>query len=353
MTPGGKPGPVVVGVDGAGSADAVDWATAEAAARGCSLRVVHVFRSSLATDAYGLAVPVDSFTATRTAGHLVLQEAVARAHSVAPDTSVSARLVMGTAAWALLDQARDAHLLVLGGRGRSGVHALLAGSIAGRVVRHSPCPVVVIHPVGVELVDSPCERSAPHVVVGVGPASSDTSSSDTSSSAPSSSGTAAIGFAFHAARQRGIPLTALSAWTPDPSADFETIPGSPRRAEDAARRALEQALTRWREKFPTVPVITKLVCADPVDALIATSSGAALLVVGSARRGQLRRMIVGSITRTVLRDARCPVAIVRRDRTTSGRTRAERTGGERRGVLEPGSTDRVRREGFWSRRASS
>jgi len=249
---------------------------------------------------------------------------------------------MGTAAWALLDQARDAQLLVLGGRGRSGVHALLAGSIAGRVVRHSPCPVVFIHPVGSELVDSPSERPAPHVVVGVGPASS----------GPASSGTAAIGFAFHAARQRGIPLTALSAWTPDPPADFETIPGSPSKAEGAARRALEQALTRWREEFPTVPVITKLVCADPVDALIATSSGAALLVVGSARRGRLRRMIVGSITRTVLRDARCPVAIVSRNRTTSGPTLAERTGGERRGVGESGPIDRLGRERFWFRRAS-
>jgi nucleotide-binding universal stress UspA family protein len=272
---------------------------------------------------------------------------VARAHSVAPDTRVSARLLTATTAWALLDQARDAQLLVLGGRGRSGVRALLARSITDRVVRHSPCPVVVIHPVDSELVDSPSERPAPHVVVGVGP-----TSSGPSSSGPASSGAAAIGFAFRAARQRGIPLTALSAWTSDPVADFETVPGPPRKAEGAARRALEQALTQWREEFPTVPVITELVCADPVDALIATSSGAALLVVGSARRGPLRRMIAGSITRTVLSDARCPVAIVGRDRTTASPTTAERTGGERRAVPEPRSIDRVRRERFWIRRAS-
>ena len=239
MTRGGKPGPVVVGVDRAGSGnDAVDWATAEAAARDCSLRIAHVFRSPLATDAYGLAMPIDSVTRTHTAAQLVLQAAVARARSVVPDSEVSARLLTGTTARVLLDQARDAQLLVLGGRGRSGVHAPLAGSITGRVVRHSPCPVVVIHAVDSELVDSPSERSTPHVVVGVGSAPSD----------PSSSGPAAISFAFHAARQRGIPLTVLSAWTPDPPADFETIPGSSRTAEGAARRALEQALTRWREE---------------------------------------------------------------------------------------------------------
>jgi nucleotide-binding universal stress UspA family protein len=151
MTRGGKPGPVVVGVDRAGSAnDAVDWATAEAAARDCSLRIAHVFRSPLATDAYGLAMPIDSVTRTHTAAQLVLQAAVARARSVAPDSEVSARLLTGATARVLLDQARDAQLLVLGGRGRSGVHAPLAGSITSRVVRHSPCPVVVIHPVGIE-----------------------------------------------------------------------------------------------------------------------------------------------------------------------------------------------------------
>jgi nucleotide-binding universal stress UspA family protein len=50
MTCGAQPGPVVVGVDRAGSAeDAVDWATAEAATRGCRLRIVHAFRPPLAS----------------------------------------------------------------------------------------------------------------------------------------------------------------------------------------------------------------------------------------------------------------------------------------------------------------
>ena len=55
MNRGGELGPVVVGVDGAGSAGAaVDWATAEAAARRCPLHVVHGFRPSLPPDAYGI-----------------------------------------------------------------------------------------------------------------------------------------------------------------------------------------------------------------------------------------------------------------------------------------------------------
>jgi nucleotide-binding universal stress UspA family protein len=178
--------------------------------------------------------------------------------------------------------------------------------------------------------------SAPRVVVGVDPTSSG----------------AAVGFAFHAACQRGIPLIALSAFTPGAAGDITTIPGAPPASEAAAGRALEQALARWRAGFPTVPVIAKLVCADAAQALIAESPGAALLVVGSRRRVHLRGLRSGSVSQDVLRHAGCPVAVVGRDRTAAGRTTAARTGAQRGPVWEPRSTDRTRRQPFWIRRAS-
>jgi nucleotide-binding universal stress UspA family protein len=334
MTRPGKPDPVVVGVDEAGSAeDAVDWATAEAAARGCPLRVVHAFRPPLPADAYGFASPIDSYVTAHTAAQLILGDAVTRARSVAPGIDVSTRLVRGTAARALLSEARDARLLVLGSRGRSGLRAVLSGSVAGPVSRHSPCPIVVIRP----FANRVSLRSAPRVVVGID---------------PTTSRSAAIGFAFHAASQRGIPLTVLSAWTPDTAADIETIPGPPQIAEAAAGRAVQQTLARWREDFPTVPVITTLVRADPAPALIAESSGAALLVIGSSSRGHLRRLLCGSVSRTVLRNAGCPVAIVGRGKTAVDRTTASLTRAEHGAVAQPWATGRLRRQLFWIRRAS-
>jgi len=337
MTRREKRGPVV-GVDEAGSAeDAVDWATAEAAAQGCPLRVVHAFRPPLPADAYGFASPIDSFLTAHTAAELILGDAVTRARSVAPGIEVSTRLVRGTAARALLGEARDARLLVVGSRGRSGLRALLSGSVAGPASRHCPCPIVVIRPVANRPADRVTLRSAPRVVVGIDPASS---------------GAAAIGFALHAASQRGIPLTVLSAWTPDTAADIETIPGPSSTAEAAAGRAVQQTLARWREEFPAVPVITTLVCADPASALTAESSGAALLVVGSSSRGHLRRLLCGSVSRTILRDAACPVAIVGRHKRIVGRTTAAQTRAEHRAVSPSGSTDRPGRQMFWIRRAS-
>jgi K+-sensing histidine kinase KdpD len=41
----------------------------------------------------------------------------------------------------------DVDLIVMGTQGRSGLSHLLAGSVAERVVRHAPCPVLTVrHP---------------------------------------------------------------------------------------------------------------------------------------------------------------------------------------------------------------
>ena len=200
-----------------------DWATAEAAAQGSSLRVVHAFRPPLPAHAYGFASPIGSFITAPTAARLILGDAVTRARSVAPGIDGSTRLVRRTAARALLGEARDARLLVLGNHGRSGLRAVLSGSVAGPVSRHSPCPTVVIRPFPNRPADRVSLRSAPPVVVGIDPAASRS---------------AAIGFTLPRRISTGIPLTVLSAWTLDTAADTETIPGPPSTAEAAAGRAV-------------------------------------------------------------------------------------------------------------------
>lgn len=46
----------------------------------------------------------------------------------------------------IIDYAKeeDIHLIVMGTHGRSGVRRLLVGSVAEDVVRHSPCPVLLV-----------------------------------------------------------------------------------------------------------------------------------------------------------------------------------------------------------------
>ncbi len=285
-------GPVVVGVDAAGSAaDAVEWATAEAAARGCPLRIVHALSPPLPADPYGTSPPVNLLAARETAGAL-LHHAAARAHVVAPDLPVATHLVPGGAVRALLAQARDARLLVLGGRDRRGLRTLLTRSITARVAAHACCAVAVVR-TRRTADGAPCP--APRVVVGVG---------------ASSTGAAALDHGIGAARRRGVPLVAVHAWTPDPPVDVEGFCAGPDQAEAVARRLLDETLRSRAAAAPDVAVVGKLVCDRPDRALVTEARGAALLVVGAAERGYLRGLVSGSTARRVLRRSPCPTAVV-------------------------------------------
>src|SRR5690242_17333003 len=207
MSPTGTRGSVVVGIDGSRGAEAaLDWATAEAAVRRCRLRIVHAFHPSLLVDPYGVAPPLGDSPLVWAGAEQVLAQAVARARSVAPDLPVTTRLLQSTAVPALLGEAHDASVLVLGGRGPRGLRGRLSRSVSAQVAAHAPCPVVTIR---LPEVRDACP-SPPRVVVGV----------DASASC-----TDAVGFAFQAACQRGVPLVAVHAWIPDLPGDLEAVAG--------------------------------------------------------------------------------------------------------------------------------
>jgi nucleotide-binding universal stress UspA family protein len=60
--------------------------------------------------------------------------------------SIDARAVEGSAAFEICRQARAGHydLVVMGTHGRTGLQHLLVGSVAERVLRQAPCPVVTV-----------------------------------------------------------------------------------------------------------------------------------------------------------------------------------------------------------------
>lgn len=296
MTVRAESGTVVVGVGGHCSDDAVEWAAAEAAARQSPLLLVHAFRwPPLYIDSCGLIPIVAAPPSIPMTAERLLSAGVRRARAVAPELDISACLLAGAPSRILLAQSRRAELLVLGGRHRVRVHRLVTGSTAGRMSARACCPVVVIR-AGRRL---PSEPGPPRVVVGV--------------DARASSG-AAVGFAFRAAAQRGIPLAAVHAWQEEASAGSESASRCTESAAAGAARELDRALGRWREQFTDVPIIARLPHADPGAALLADSVGAALVVVGSRGRGAVRARPWDSVSRTILLEAHSPVAVVRADR---------------------------------------
>ena len=285
--------PVVVAVaDADPTDDAVEWAAAEAAARAAPLVVVHVVRTTPMWDA-GVLVPLPvGCWAVQPSGREVLAVAVERARAVAAEVVPTGRLLCGAPVRALLEQSRDAGLLVLGGSGAA-VCRCSAWSLSARVAARASCPVAVVR-------SRPRVRTGaarPRVVVGVG----------TARCAP-----ATLEFAFRAAGRRGVPLLAVHAWDGDAPADLEGVCGPPSLGEAAAGDALDRTLGPWRRRFPEIPVEPRLVRADPVTALLAESAGAALVVVGS--RGRLPVPFGGSVGRALLQRSAAPAVVVRTDR---------------------------------------
>lgn len=135
---------VIVGVDGSpAAARALLWAAREARLRDVPLRVIHAWQLPLVDVADAAASSAVNAIALAEASH-VLETATA---SVDPDhlpAPVRGTLVRGSAAKALLDAAGDEDVLVVGARGHGGLAGLLLGSVSDQVLRHSPCPVVVV-----------------------------------------------------------------------------------------------------------------------------------------------------------------------------------------------------------------
>ncbi len=63
-----------------------------------------------------------------------------------PTVPIETQVVMGDPVWEICHAATREHadLIVMGSRGRTGLSHVLLGSVAERVVRHAPCPVLVV-----------------------------------------------------------------------------------------------------------------------------------------------------------------------------------------------------------------
>ncbi|MBP2368185.1 universal stress protein [Pseudonocardia parietis] len=280
---------VVAGVDGSESAlAAVRWAAAEARRRSAPLRLVGVvewagYRPMAAVG------ELDPREQDRLLAHIrtELTGAAAQAHVLAPELIVSHVVLVGSPKRALLTEAQTAQLLVVGSRGRGGFTGMLAGSVSMALSATSPCPVVVVRGPGAE--DGP-------VVVGVD---------------GSDPGAQALRHAVDAAGALGTSVLAVRAWSHDRIDPFVLELLEKRGAvEDAEHGQLDKSVQPARTARPDVPIETELVRGHPTEALLRAAERAQLLVVGSRGNGALAGLLLGSVSRTVLHHAHCPVVVL-------------------------------------------
>ena len=136
---------VIVGVDGsANSIAALKWAAHYAQSTDGIVHAVYVWSYPISSIAPApLGSPVAPAELMTSAASEALAGFITEADLPA-DVHVVHVVREGSTSKVLLDQAKDADILVVGARGHGGFTGLLLGSVANAVINHAPCPVAVI-----------------------------------------------------------------------------------------------------------------------------------------------------------------------------------------------------------------
>ncbi|MEJ3747034.1 universal stress protein [Actinomycetes bacterium KLBMP 9797] len=133
--------PIVVGIDTSdGSTLALEYAFAQAAARGGPLRVVHAWTPPTPSWQPPDADPEEFTTAERVA----IDALVASWREKYPQVSVQVEVVADAPGRVMVDASQGARLVVVGSRGRGGFRGLLLGSVSAQLLHHAHCPVAVV-----------------------------------------------------------------------------------------------------------------------------------------------------------------------------------------------------------------
>ena len=284
--------PVLAGVDGSPAGyRAAAWAAQEAGLRGRALLLVSVstWPSYIGTPWGGDDWDVE---AGRSVCRDVLHQARLGAQDLVENLSVRTEVVEGQPARVLIERSAAAALTVVGRRGEGEFSSLLLGSSAAQIATFAAGPVAVVP----ETLPAP-GLGGPGVVVGVD---------------IGDHGQEAIAFAFDAASRRGLPLTAVRAWTllsEEPA--IRSFAPDPEELEHEQRRLLSEALAGWCTTYPDVRVRPWLVRHHAGRALTEASADAALLVVGARGSGGFPGLRLGSIGDAAIRHALCPVVVAR------------------------------------------
>jgi nucleotide-binding universal stress UspA family protein len=120
----------------------------------------------------------------------------------------------------------------------------------------------------------------------------------------------ALQWAVRQAELSSIPIEAITAWEMPtyhgfaPSLDIDLSSAAHVVLDDAIGEAL-------RATGMSVRIEAHVVHANPATALVDSSNGAALLVVGTRGRGGFAQTLLGSVSQRCAQHAHCPVVIVR------------------------------------------
>lgn len=283
---------VIVGYDGSDVAKrAVAFAAQEAQIRRVPLQVVTAWDQPMVDLGMGAGSVVDpdlSQVIENRAGEVAAEGAEA-VHLIGVE--VTAAVVSGPAAAALVELSHSADLVVVGSHRRQVMAGLLLGGVSRQVATHAACPVVVVRR---------AEQMHRRLAVGI----------DGSQGARR-----ALDFAFDEASRRGWSLRVVHAWDVAVigfDVDASTYPrgGILDDVRDVETRLSAEVLAGHTAQYPDVDVQVRVERGSAARVLVDSAVDCDLLVCGSRGRGGFSALLLGSVSHKVLHHAPCSVAIV-------------------------------------------
>jgi nucleotide-binding universal stress UspA family protein len=274
---------ILVGVSGKGeNAEALQFAAAEARLRGTGLTVVHVMHHK------GLRRNVGSSDdAWQEAGRRVVEGARAQLDALTGGAVATTTLLRdGDAGEVLAELSADATLVVLQHRDLSRIQRIATGSTVATVAAHAHCPVVSVSPAR--------DRAETGIVtVGVhedgGPAG-------------------VVEAAFAEAATHGWSVRLVYAW--NVASAYGDMVAQEEHWTTETRASIEAALEKVRAEHPTVPFTIEVYHDWPAEVLARLSADSDLLVVGRHSHHVPLQPRLGSLARSAVTHAECPVMIV-------------------------------------------
>jgi nucleotide-binding universal stress UspA family protein len=214
-------------------------------------------------------------------------------------TVALARLKTGRVAREIVETAEElgADLVAVGSRGRGAMKQTLMGGVSYSVVRHAHCPVIVVRSKAVVF---PAK-----IVLATDGSEQATLAAQTAAELASETGSE-------------LHLIAVAPEYPYVGEGFYEVN---RAEEDAdAYRELQNLLDEQARKVgetggTVARTYPRMGAVDEEIVALAEEVGADLIVMGSRGLGGMRRALMGSVSDSVVRDAPCPVMVVRRKET--------------------------------------
>ncbi|MCC6382036.1 MAG: universal stress protein [Dehalococcoidia bacterium] len=272
-------GSIVVPLDGSRNAEhAVPWAAQLARLLHAPVAFVHIPEGEHLQSEADFARAREAFADYATS--------LARTQQL-DSTRVSATVVPGAPAAAIVSYARSARAVAIATHGRGGFRAAIIGSVADKVVRGARCPVLLV-PLEADLL--PLDRH-PILVALDGSAAAE----------------AGLELAREVARGAAAEVVLVRAYTVPPpvGVEFFFYPADVTTALQEAAREYLDATARPGER-------TLAVVGAPDAAINATATelDAALVVMTSHGKGLAGRLALGSTTDRVMHSLRRPLLIV-------------------------------------------